>query len=240
MQSQEEIELFLDYPSRLADDLKIGNLDVALIPIIEYFRNPGYRIVPHISISSRGPVRSIQFFTNAPIESIRRVALDTSSRSSCALVQIWLAEKYNLHPEFTPCPPSVDPWSVDADAVLLIGDAAMGLSCRADSALDLGAEWQEFAGLPFVYACWAAREGVNLRSVPQMLQSAKQLGINKIPEIAQIEAQKLGLPEDTWQGYLIRHIFGVLGGAGGAVIVNCCDLAVKDDLAVPGMAAEFV
>lgn len=240
MQSEEEIELFLDYPSRLADDLKIGNLDVALIPIIEYFRNPGYRIVPHISISSRGPVRSIRLFTNAPIESIRRVALDTSSRSSRALVQIWLAEKYHLHPEFTPCSPSVDPWSVDADAVLLIGDAAMGLSCRADSALDLGAEWQEFTGLPFVYACWSAREGVNLRSVPQMLQCAKQLGINKIPEIARIEAQKLGLPEDICQDYLTNHIFYDLGGAEIAGMMKFYDLAVKYDLAVPGMVAEFV
>ena len=240
IQACEDINLFLDYPSRLADDLKIGNLDVALIPIIEYFRNPGYRIVPHISISSRGPVRSIRLFTNVPIEAIRRVALDTSSRSSCAMVQIWLAEKYNLHPEFTPCSPSVHPWSVDADAVLLIGDAAMGLSSPADSALDLGAEWQEFVGLPFVYACWAAREDVDLRSLPQILQRAKQLGINKITEIAYTEAQKLGLPVDTCQDYLANHIFYDLGDAEIAGMMKFYQLAEKYDLAVPGMTPVFV
>lgn len=240
IQADEEINLCLDYPSRLADDLKIGNLDVALIPIIEYFRNPGYGIIPHISISSRGPVRSIQLFTNVPIESVRRVATDTSSRSSRAMVQILLAEKYHLHPEFTPCSPSIDPGSVDADAVLLIGDAAMAWSCRADSALDLGAEWQELVGLPFVYACWAARENVNLRSVPQILQCAKQLGIDKIPEIAHIEAQKLGLPEDTCHDYLTNHIFYDLRDVEIAGMMAFYELAVKYGLAAPGRTPEFV
>ena len=238
--TDEEIDLFLDYPSRLADDLKTGNLDVALIPIIEYFRNPSYRIVPHISISSQGPVRSIQLFTHVPITSIHRVASDASSRTSRALVQIWLAEKYHLHPEFTSCPPSIDPQSVDADAVLLIGDAAMELSCQADSALDLGAEWQEFAGLPFVYACWVARGDVNLRNLPQILQRAKKLGINQIPQIAHTEAQKLGLPVDTCQDYLTNHIFYDLGAAEIAGMMKFYELAVKYDLAVPGIIPEFV
>ena len=235
-----EIDLFLDYPSRLADDLKTGNLDVALIPIIEYFRSPGYRIVPNISISSRGPVRSIQLFTHVPIASIRNVAFDTSSRTSRALVQIWLAEKYQLHPEFTSCPPSIDPQSVDADAVLLIGDAAMGLSCTANSALDLGAEWQEFVGLPFVYACWVAREDVNLRNVPKILQCAKKLGINQIPKIAHTEAQKIGLPEDACKDYLTNHIFYDLGAAEIAGMMKFYELALKYELAVPGITPEFV
>lgn len=73
-----------------------------------------------------------------------------------------------------------------------------------------------------------------------MLQCAKQLGINKIPEIARIEAQKLGLPEDICQDYLTNHIFYDLGGAEIAGMTKFYDLAVKHDLAVPGMAAEFV
>lgn len=238
--TNEEIDLFLDYPSRLADDLKSGNLDVALIPIIEYFRNPGYRIVPHISISSRGSVRSIQLYTHVPIASIRSVAFDTSSRTSRALVQIWLAEKYHLHPEFTSCPPSIDPQSVDADAVLLIGDAAMELNCPADTALDLGAVWQEFVGLPFVYACWVAREDVNLRNVPQILQCAKQLGINQIPAIAQSESQTLGLLEHTCQDYLTNHIFYDLGDAEIAGMMKFYELAVKYELAAPGITPKFV
>ena len=238
--TNEEINLSLDYPSRLADDLKTGDLDVALIPIIEYFRSPDYRIIPNISISSRGSVCSIQFFTHVPIASIRRVALDTSSRSSCALVQIWLAEKYHLHPEFTSCPLSIDPRSVNADAVLLIGDAAMRWGNPAGSALDLGAEWQEFVGLPFVYACWVAREDVNLRNVPKILQRAKKLGINQIPEIAHAEAKKLGIPEDICQDYLTNRIFYDLGDLEIAGMMKFYELAVKYDLAVPGITLKFV
>lgn len=238
--TNEEIELFLNYPSRLADDLKTGNLDVALIPIIEYFRSPGYRIVPNISISSRGSVRSILFFTHVPIASIRRVALDTSSRSSRALVQIWLAEKYHLRPEFTSCLPTIDPRSVDADAVLLIGDAAMRWRYPANTALDLGAEWQEFVGLPSVYACWVAREGVNLRNVPQILQRAKQLGIDQIPEIARVEAQKLGFPEDMCRDYLTNDIFYDLGDLEIAGMMKFYELAVKYGLAMPDITPKFV
>jgi chorismate dehydratase len=238
--TNEEIDLFLDYPSRLADDLKAGNLDVALIPIIEYFRSPGYRIVPNMSISSRGPVRSIQFFTHVPIATIRRIAFDTSSRSSCALVQIWLAEKYHLYPEIISCPPSTDPRSVDADAVLLIGDAAMRCRYPADSALDLGAEWQEFVGLPFVYACWVARENVELRNVTHILQRAKQIGINQIPEIAHAEAQKLGFPDDMCQDYLTNHIYYDLGELEIAGMMKFYELAVKYGLALPDITPKFV
>ena len=237
---KDEIELTLDFPSRLADDLKTGDLDVALIPIIEYFRNPGYRIVPHVSISSRGPVGSIQFFTRVPIPSIRSVALDTSSRSSCALTRIWLAEKYHLHPEFTSCLPSTDLQLVDADGVLLIGDAAMEWLNSTDYGLDLGEEWQNLVGLPFVYACWVAREGVDLRNVPQTLQQAKQLGINQIPEIARIEAPKLGFSEDFCRDYLTNHIFYDLGDLEIAGMMKFYELAVKYGLAKPGVTLKFI
>ena len=236
----EGIELVLDFPSRLADALQTGDLDVALIPIIEYFRNPGYRIVPRVSISSRGPVRSIQFFSHVPISAIRRVALDTSSRSSCALARIWLAEKYHLHPEFTACPPSIDPHAVDADAVLLIGDAAMRWLDSTKSALDLGEEWQDLVGLPFVYACWVAREGVDLRNVPQALQRAKGLGINQIPEIARIEAPKLGFSENFCRDYLTNHIFYDLGDLEIAGMMKFYELAVKYALAKPGVTLKFL
>jgi chorismate dehydratase len=237
-----EIELLLDVPSRLADDLKRGALDVGLIPIIEYFRlnAPGYRIIPHISIASRGAVQSIQLFSRVPISDIRRVALDTSSRTSRALVQIVLAEKYQLQPEFTSCPSSIEPQSVDADAVLLIGDAALKRLGSTDYALDLGAEWDALTGLPFVYACWVARGGVDLRNVPQTLQRAKELGITQIPEIARLEAPKLGFPEDFCRNYLTHHIFYDLGDSEIAGLMKFYELAVKYRLAKPDIPLRFV
>src|SRR5229473_2011419 len=97
-----DIELLLDVPSRLADLLAEGRLDVALIPVIEYFRAGSYSIVPNIAIASRGPVLSVTLFSRVPWANIRRVALDAGSRSSAALAQILLRRRYGVQPELTP------------------------------------------------------------------------------------------------------------------------------------------
>ena len=237
----EEIALSLAVPSHLATELRNGDLDVGLIPIIEYFRTDiEYRIIRDISICSRGTVLSIQLLSRVPIPDIRSVALDTSSRSSRALVQIVLAEKYNLHPQFQSCSPNIDPQSADTDAVLLIGDAALRRLGATDYALDLGAEWSTLTGLPFVYACWVARADVELGVVPQTLWNAKEYGINKIPEIVQIESQKLGFPETLCRDYLTKHIFYELGDAGIAGLKKFYELAVKYDLAQTDVKLKFV
>src|SRR5262245_65780526 len=85
-----EAELLLDVPSRLADRLADGELDVALIPVIEYFRAASYSVVPNVSIATRGPVLSVTLFSKQPWDKIRRVALDAGSRTSAALTQILL------------------------------------------------------------------------------------------------------------------------------------------------------
>ncbi len=237
----EAIKLSLAVPSRLAIELKDGDIDVGLIPIIEYFRaDIGYRIIRHISICSRGPVLSIQLLSRVPIPAIRSVGLDTNSRSSRALVQIVLAEKYNQHPKFHSCPPTIDPREADTDAVLLIGDAALRRLDATDYTLDLGAEWTTLTGLPFVYACWVARGEVELGQVPQTLLNAKGYGINKIPEIARIESQRLGFPESFCRDYLTKHIFYELGDSDIAGLKKFYELAVKYDLAQPDVRLRFV
>src|SRR3954468_14152820 len=91
-----EAELVLDVPIRLADELGKGRLDVALIPAIEYFRAGCYRIVPDISIASRGPVLSVTLFSRTPWADVRRVALDVGSRTSAALAQILLQKRHGV------------------------------------------------------------------------------------------------------------------------------------------------
>ena len=237
----EAIELSLAVPSRLATELKTGDLDVGLIPIIEYFRTDGeYRIIRDISICSRGPVLSIQLLSRVSIPAIRSVALDTSSRSSRALVQIVLAEKYNLHPEFHSCLPSIDPREADTDAVLLIGDAALRRLDATAYSLDLGAEWTALTGLPFVYACWVARGEVELGQVPQTLLNAKEYGIDKIAEIVRIESQSLGFPETLCRDYLTKHIFYELGDLEIAGLKKFYEFAVKYNLAQPEVKLKFV
>jgi len=230
----EEIDLSVHVPSRLATLLSNNELDIGLIPIVEYFRandqDKGYRVLPNISIASRGSVLSIQLFSRVPIQEIQYIALDTSSRSSVALLKILLAEKYQLSPTFVPCEPSIDPATTETEAVLLIGDAALKNLGATKYSIDLGTEWHELTGLPFVYACWVARGDVELSNVPNLLLEAKNRGITQIPEIARVEAQKLGLPENLCKDYLQHHIHYDLDESEIAGLEHFYKLSVKNGL----------
>src|SRR3954470_13479832 len=165
-----EAELVLEVPSRLADLLAAGRLDVGLIPAIEYFRAGNYSIVPGLCIGSRGPVLSVTLFSRKPWSGIRRVALDAGSRTSAALTQILLRKRHGVAPEVTPLAMEQNAEDVDADAVLLIGDRAMR-ACLPGfvHAYDLAQEWFAWPGLPFVYAVWAVRDGADLAGVDRAL-----------------------------------------------------------------------
>src|SRR6186997_234671 len=118
-------ELLLDYPSRLADALAAGSLDIALIPSIEFFQDPTYTIVSDACIGCRGPVLSVKLFSRVPVEQIKTLALDEGSRTSAALVRILLKERFGLVPQTEPLPLGNALADSRADAVLLIGDRAI-------------------------------------------------------------------------------------------------------------------
>jgi chorismate dehydratase len=207
-----EAELILDLPSRLADRLATGELDVALIPVIEYFRSGRYSIVPNLAIASRGPVLSVTLFSKVPWPQIRRVALDAGSRTSAALTQILLRHRYNVTPELVSLPLDHEAEDCDADAVLLIGDRAMRACLPGFAhAFDLGQEWFDYTGLPFVYAVWAVRPGVNLRGVARALDEARRRGLTRAGQIAQREAPRLGLDAGFCRRYLSTILHFDLG-----------------------------
>ncbi len=239
----DEIVLSVHVPSRLATLLSNDELDIGLIPIVEYFRGnvpgAGYRILPNIAIASRGSVLSIQLFSRVPIQDIQQIALDTSSRSSVALLKILLAEKYQIYPTFVPCDPSIDPAVAETEAVLLIGDAALKNLGATEYSVDLGTEWHELTGLPFVYACWVARGDVCLGDAPNLLLEAKNRGITQIPEIARIEAPKLGLSEILCSDYLQHHIHYDLDESEIAGLEHFYKLAVKNRLVEAGQTLCF-
>src|SRR5438477_1615760 len=184
----------LDVPSRLADLLAQERLEVALIPVVEYFRAGSYAIVPDIAIASHGPVLSVTLFSKVPWTGIRRVALDEGSRTSAALAQILLRKRHGATPEILPLPMTANAEDVDADAVLLIGDRAMRACLPGFAhAYDLGQEWHDWTGLPFVYAIWAVREGAELGHVAQALREARRRGCARLGDIAQRESAILGL-----------------------------------------------
>src|SRR5262249_38013274 len=234
------IELILEVPSRLADLLADGLLDVALIPVIEYFRASSYTVVPDISISSRGPVLSVTLFSRVPWAGIRRVALDEGSRTSSALCQILLRRKYGIAPEILPLPLAQTAEESDADAVLLIGDRAMRACLPGFAhAYDLGQEWHDWTGLPFVYAVWAVREGVDLGPAEAPLVESKRRGCARIGEIAHEEAPKLGLDAGFCRRYLANIIHFDLGPREQAGLHHYYMLACELGLARRGVNLEF-
>lgn len=233
-------ELILEVPSKLADALAAGALDVGLIPVIEYFRAGNYRVVPDISIASRGPVLSVTLFSRVPWARIRSVALDEGSRTSAALTQILLRKKYGVTPEIVSLPMDHDAEDVETDAVLLIGDRAMR-ACLPGfvHAYDLGREWQDWTGLPFVYAFWAVRPGVDLGPVADALREAKERGLRQCGLIAQREAPLLELDAGFCRRYLQNIIDFDLGPAELAGLQRYYELASELGLVEAGREIEF-
>lgn len=235
-----EAEVVLDVPSRLADRLGEGSLDVALIPVIEYFRAGSYSIVPNIAIASRGPVLSVTLFSRLPWQEIRRVALDEGSRTSAALAQILLRKRYGVRPEIQALPLDRSAEEADADAVLLIGDRAMRACLPGFAhAFDLGQEWFDWTGFPFVYAVWAVRQGVALGRVAEALNEAKRRGCARSGIIAQQEAPHLGLDAGFCRRYLANIIHFDLGPREQAGLHHYYLLACELGLAPPGRSVSF-
>ncbi len=233
-------ELILDVPSRLADRLAVGELDVALIPIIEYFRSGTYSVVPNIAIATRGPVLSVTLFSRVPWSDIRRVALDVGSRTSAALTQILLHKRYGVRPDIVPLPLEQHAEDVDADAVLLIGDRAMRACLPGFAhAFDLGQEWFDWTGLPFVFAVWAVREGADLGGVARALTEAKRRGLARVGPIAHDEAPRLGLDAGFCRRYLANILHFDLGPRELAGLHHYYMLACELGLARRGVNLDF-
>ncbi len=207
-----EAELVLDVPSRLADSLAAGRLDVALVPSIEFFRSPDYTIVSDACIACQGPVLSVKLFSRTPMAEIRTLALDEGSRTSVALVQILLQEKYGVAPLLQPLAIGASFTDCDTDAVLLIGDRAVysppGEFCEI---WDLGDQWCRWTDLPFVFAMWVARQGVEQERVAALLNTARDDGLAHLDEIVAAESASLGLTRPQCMSYLRDNLHFRLG-----------------------------
>jgi chorismate dehydratase len=235
-----QAELVLEVPSRLADDLAAGRLDVALIPVIEYFRAGRYTIVPNICIASCGPVLSVTLFSRVPVGEIRSLALDEGSRTSAALAQILLRQRHGVQPALHALPLDGCADEVATNAVLLIGDRAMRASLPGfPYSYDLGQEWQDWTGLPFVYAVWAVRPGAELGDVAEALQEAKRRGKERVAQIAHAEAPRLGLDAGFCRRYLANLIYFDLGSRELAGLQQFYGRACELGLAPKGVKLDF-
>ncbi len=225
-------ELSFTVPSRCAEELRSGAADVAIIPAIEYQRMDGLAVLPRLAIASRQRVRSLLLICKTPIEQARRIALDSSSRSTQALTHILCREKWKISPEMHQCAPHLGDMLARVDAALLIGDPALRISieiagrteiaadrhqiCEGAAAgiagaerlhvYDIVEEWRALTGLPAVLAVWAAKRNVITPELIEDFQRSRELGMANLAVISREASGELGLPAMELERYLRENI----------------------------------
>jgi len=237
------VTLSMDVPSRLAEQLAAGELDVALIPSVEYLRGAelGYEIIPGFAIAAHGPVHSVKLFSRVPWRRIDRLALDAGSRTSQVLARIWLDAKHQVRPaRVEELPLGVSVLESTADAVLAIGDRAMRVHREAFyDVVDLGEAWHTLTGLPIVFALWVARDGVELGNLPDALDQSRAAGLAAAASLARIHGERLGLDFATCYDYLTRILSYDLGEPEIAGLRQFAEMAARLGLAPEGVSLVF-
>ena len=231
-------DLRFDPPSKCAELLHADEIDVGMIPSIEYNRGPAlslskepaYRIVPGMGIISDGDVASVALFARKPLSQLRTIAADTSSRTSNGLLRILCAERFRIEPEFRPMPPQPERMFQECDAALIIGDPALYLDPAGHGVekIDLGREWTAMTGLPFVWAFWAGRPDALPAEAVDALAEARDRGVDASDRIA---AEYCG-PEraELGQAYLRENIYYHLREREEAGLRRYYELAAKHGL----------
>lgn len=237
LQDRPGIDLQRDLPSRLADLLYDGAIDVGLIPVVEYLRGVGTELAAGVCIASRGAVRTVKVFSQVPLEEATSIAVDRGSRSSVALLRVLLAELYDRHPDLHVVEPRPENLFHQHATALVIGDRAEQIAGADLHIYDLGQMWDELTGQPFVFAAWAL--GPHLatvefderrRALVRELGEARDRGLSRLPELAAREAAARGAEAADILDYWTTSIHYRLGDEELAGLRSFADLAAKHDL----------
>lgn len=201
-------------PSRCAEELRNGLADIGIIPAAAYTAIPGLVVIPDIAIASRNAVRSILLISKVPVDRIRSVATDDSSRTSAALVEIFLRKFVGVNPGFRRQKAVLGEMLKWHDAALLIGDPALQANTEGYYVYDLAEQWRRWTGRPFVFAFWAVRKasiaGVDL-NLTQIFRDSRENGLKNMDSIVSEWAPRLSLPESLVRDYLTQNIDYSLG-----------------------------
>ncbi|HVB35117.1 MAG TPA: menaquinone biosynthesis protein [Patescibacteria group bacterium] len=224
-------DLHFTVPSLCAEAVRSGSAEIGIIPAIEYQRMDGVVALADMSIAAKGEVRSLLVVSKRPIDRARSIALDTSSRSTAALVRLLAKHRWKIDPEYIDAAPDPAAMLARADAALVIGDPALRISVKMDAlhakvapagepcctddpeaapvpgvpilfVYDIASEWHEWTSLPAVLAIWVARREVATPQIAADFLASKAYGIAHIPEITARAADQLQLPEAAIESYL--------------------------------------
>jgi chorismate dehydratase len=234
-------EIRYDVPSVCAALLHEGAVDLGLIPSVEYLNAPDYRFVPGVGIGSAGRVASVALYTRTPIGKIRSIALDTSSRTSVALIQVLCRYRFAIEPEFVPHEPDLAAMTARCEAGLLIGDPAFDADhgSLGLNKIDLGEEWTAMTGLPFIYAAWTGRPGAVSPAHVAALQQAQDEGVRSVDAIAAEYGRGDAAIADRASRYLRDNVRYGLGPREAAGLQRFLDYAADLGLAPRRRALAF-
>ena len=239
LEQYQDAKLNLEVPSQLLDGIRRRDYDVALLPVIDYQRADGLCLLPVGGIGCDGPTLTVRIFSRCPIDQIKILKCDTDSHTSVALARVILGELYGITPDFVDCKyadRATDPVaalsekSADSEyiAQLLIGDKVV---CNEPTGfeyqMDLGQGWKELTGLPFVFAIWTARLGVDLRGLPQVLSQCREQGLLHLDDIVRQHAPSRGWPLPLAMQYLGTFLKFEIGETQIGAIARFHELAAK-------------
>lgn len=210
-----DLELSKDTPERLSEQLVRGELDIAPVTLVEFLKNADELVAfPDLAVGCDGPVMSCVIASQVPLDQLdgARVALGSTSRTSVRLAQLLLAERFDVRPDYFTCPPDLGLMMQEAEAAVLIGDAALRANLHDGPRLgldvhDLGSLWKEWTGLPFVFAVWAARrdylrrEPELVHQVHRMFLDSRDLSLEEVDKVAEQASRWEVFDEDVLARY---------------------------------------
>ena len=202
---KEEIELKIDFPSKIASMLLEDEIDVGLVPVAVIPEMKEHHIISDYCIGCDGEVASVCLFSEVPIENVSKILLDYQSRTSVELVRIIIKEFWKIDPVLEQPTDEYISRISGTTAALLIGDRALRQRKNSAYIYDLGLEWKKFAGLPFVFAAWVSNKRLGDAFI-ESFNNANAYGLNNLNLVLGANPYNFFELKDYYTRYINYHM----------------------------------
>jgi len=235
-----------DVPGRLLATLEQRAVDIALCPVIDFFRCPSpLVIVPAGGIGCAGPTLTVRLFSRVPLERVTAIHGDRDSHTSIVLLRLLMAERFGRVVDVIPFHASdaASAGESSPEAMLLIGDKVVTAAPDERDypyTLDLGEAWHALTGLPFVFAVWLARRDTPLGDWPAVLDRQRRVNQHRLETIVQQHAPRHGWPIDLARRYLTEILQYGIGADELRAIEHFAALAAKHELIAPPRPLDVI
>ncbi len=213
---KDKFETIVDFPCNCAEKMERGEIDLALIPSIEFQNLSSVKFIKKYGIISQKNVESVILISKSKkLSEIKKIGLTNQSRTSVALLKILCFEKYGINPHFEVFDNLKNALKT-FDSILIIGDDALTQDFNGYKIYDLGREWYNWQNLPFVFAFWGVRNNIskeedNFKEIEEILSESYKNGMENMEKIVEIYSEKLNLKRKRIKRYLTDSLTFELG-----------------------------